>query len=339
LQADCLPVSMAVHCITRYFVPCRLTVYQCRWRYIVSHATLSLAGWLSTSVDGGTLYHTHYFVPCRLTVYQCRWRYIVSHATLSLAGWLSISVDGGTLYHTLLCPLQADCLPVSCPYQKTMAGDGCEETDTQIELRNFVVQVGLTPVSHSEPRLWLSRAQQERPFSWMKTPCSRIHWSSVGIYHTNGDVPHRHNNYLLVRLLYRDTKTVPIQYARTVIEECLREPWHLETKNQQIIFNAEIFPYNHIHGFSEEMGVYQPVEINYTQILLTGSVEMRRGPLYLSKLYFCNQVIIFKTFHVKCSLCLVVRKSCGFIMQRAFSSNNYRLLVWYGNICMGSGAE
>ena len=184
-----------------------------------------------------------------------------------------------------------------------------------------MVQVGLTPVSHSEPRLWLSRAQQERPFSWMKTPCSRIHWSSVGIYHTNGDVPHRHNNYLLVRLLYRDTKTIPIQYARTVIEECLRETWHIETKNQQIIFNAEIFPYNHIHGFSEEMGVYQPVEINYTQILLTGSVEMRRGPLYLSKLYFCNQVSICKTFHVECSLCLVVRGSCcGFILQRTYFS-------------------
>jgi len=200
-----------------------------------------------------------------------------------------------------VCP-QVDCLPVSCPYQMVMKERGCSESDAVIKLTHFAVHVGLSPTSKSAPNFnELTHLQKQQPFTWMKTPCSKIGWTDVGMYSTNkADVHYaRFKDYLLVRLEYFNPRALSLKNVRRVIDFCLKETWTLQIGEHVHKYDAEIFPYIRIYEFVRSLPVligfngYYRSQLDTVFVMTRGQVMSSSnglGPFELSKLYFCDMV-------------------------------------------------
>ena len=216
---------------------------------------------------------------------------------------------------------QVDCLPVSCPYQMVMTERGCVESDADIKLTHFAVHVGLSPTSKTVPNFnEMTHLQKQQPFTWMKTPCSKIGWTDVGMYSTNKTDVHyaRFKDYLLVRLEYYNSRALSLKNVRRVIDLCLKETWTLHIGEHVHIYDAEIFPYIRIDKFRplRYIGIYGYYRIQLDTIffMMKGhvmSAHIGRGPFELSKLYFCYMVGIQLVMYIHqlyfATMCLIVR--------------------------------
>lgn len=197
--------------------------------------------------------------------------------------------------------LQTDCLPVSCPSLMLIAEDHCVEMGNSVKLNDFVVQLGLLPRSNMSPNLnMLSRKQRDLPFSWMQTPCSTIRWSAVGIYSLGKDFVNRYPRFedsLLVRLRYSSSTPVLLNTLRHLLEQCINEKWKMLIESKLYSFDVEIFPYSYTLNFDTSFLSSTIMKLRLKKVLYTKTdVTFREtsNPLYITKLFFCNQVCSFR---------------------------------------------
>ena len=192
-----------------------------------------------------------------------------------------------------------------------MTERGCGESDAEIKLTHFAVHVGLSPTSKTVPNFnELTHLQKQQPFTWMKTPCSKIGWTDVGMYSTNkADVHYaRFKDHLLVRLVFFNHRALSLKNVRRVIDFCLKETWALQIGEHVHRYDAEIFPYIRIYEFmrgltlnviSDFDGFYRS-QLDTIFVMTRGQVMTSRnviGQLELSKLYFCDMVRTLQVIH------------------------------------------
>jgi len=182
-----------------------------------------------------------------------------------------------------------------------IAEDHCVEMGNSVKLNDFVVQLGLLPRSNMSPNLnMLSRKQRDLPFAWMQTPCSTMRWSAVGIYSLGKDFVNRYPRFedsLLVRLRYSSSTPVLLNTLRHLLEQCLNEKWKMLIESKLYSFDVEIFPYSYTLNFDTSFLSSTIMKLRLKEVLYTKTdVTFREtsNPLYITKLFFCNQVCSFR---------------------------------------------